>query len=95
MSGATTSGARRPFDQSGGKKKSSLFGKFNTRVQEAIEEGRGEEAMRQAVAETAKAPAVPADDVAIRKGKTPSSQQMIVPEGVADQYVGDPNCRAH
>ncbi len=82
MSGATTSGARRPFDESGGKKKSSLFGKFNTRVQEAIEEGRGEEAVRQAVAETAKAPVMPADDVAIRKGQTQSSQQMIVPEGV-------------
>ena len=82
MSGATSSGARRQLDESGGKKKSSLFGKFNTRVQEAIEEGRGEEAVRQAVAETPKAPVLPADDVAIRKGKTPTSQQMIVPEGV-------------
>ena len=82
MSGATTRGARRPFDESGGKKKSSLFGKFNTRVQDAIEEGRGEEAMRQAVTETPKAPVLPADDVAIRRGQTPSSEQMIVPEGV-------------
>ncbi len=82
MSEATSSGARRPFDESGGKKKSSLFGKFNTRVQEAIEEGRGEEAVRQAVTETPKAPVLPADDVAIRRGKTPTSQQMIVPEGV-------------
>ncbi len=82
MSGATASGASRPFDESGDKKKSSLFGKFNTRVQEAIEEGRGEEAVRQAVTETPRVPVLPADDVAIRKGKTPSSQQMIVPEGV-------------
>ena len=49
MSGATTRDASRPFDESRGKKKSSLFSKFNTRVQEAIEEGRGEEAVRQAV----------------------------------------------
>lgn len=82
MSGATTSGASRPYNESGGKKKSSLFSKFNTRVQEAIEEGRGEDAVRQAVTETPKSPAVTADDVAIRRGKTPSSQQMIVPEGV-------------
>lgn len=82
MSGATTSSARHPFDEPGGKKKSSLFGKFNTRVQEAIEEGRGEEAVRQAVAETAKATALPADDVAIQRGQTPVSQQMIVPDGV-------------
>lgn len=82
MSGATTSGTGRPFGESKGKKKSSLFGKFNTRVQEAIEEGRGEEAVRQAAVETPKASVLPADDVAIQKGKTPSSKQMIVPEGV-------------
>ena len=82
MSGATTSDASRPFDESRGKKKSSLFSKFNTRVQEAIEEGRGEEAVRQAVTKTPKSPALTADDVAVRQGKTPSSQQLIVPDGV-------------
>lgn len=82
MSGATTSGASHPINESGGKKKSSLFSRFNTRVQDAIEEGRGEEAVRQAVTETPKSPVITADDIAIRRGKTPSSQQMIVPEGV-------------
>ncbi len=83
MSGATTSGTGRSFDDSKGKKKSSsLFGKFNTRVQEAIEEGRGEEALRQVATETPKPSVLPADDIAVQKGKTPSSKQMIVPEGV-------------
>lgn len=83
MSEATTSGTGRPFDGAKGKKKSSsLFGKFNTRVQEAIEEGRGEEALRQVATETPKPSVLPADDIAVQKGKTPASKQMIVPEGV-------------
>ena len=82
MSEATSRDASRPIDEEEGKKKASLFGKFNTRIQDAIQDGRGEEALRQAVTEAAQAPAIPADDIAVRSAKTPGSNRMIVPEGV-------------
>ena len=82
MSEATTSGVPHPFDEQKEKKKGSLFGKFNARIQEAVQEGRGEEAARQAVTETPKAQSLPADDVAIRKAQTQTTQKLILPQGV-------------
>lgn len=82
MSEATTSGVPHPFDEQKEKKRSSLFGKFNARIQEAVQEGRGEEAVRQAVTETPMAQSLPADDVAIRKAQTQTTQKLILPQGV-------------
>lgn len=82
MSEATSRGASRPFNEAGGKKKSSLFGKFNKSFQDAIEDGRGEEALRQNVTQVPKAPVVPSDDIAVRSAKVQGAERMTVPEGV-------------
>ena len=82
MSDATTSGASGPVREPNEKKKSSLFGKFNTRIQDAIQEGRGEEAVHQSAAKTPSSEGLPADDVAIRRAQTQTTQRMIVPQGV-------------
>jgi len=82
MSEATSRDASRPFKQEGAKKKSSLFGKFNKSFQDAIEDGRGEEALRQTVTEVPKAPVAPADDIAVRSAKAQTTERMTVPDGV-------------
>ncbi len=82
MSEATSRDASRPFNKDGGKKKSSLFGKFNKSFQDAIEDGRGEEALRQTVTEVPKAPAAPSDDIAVRSAKAQTTERMTVPDGV-------------
>lgn len=65
-------------------KKGSLFGKLNARFQDAIQEGRSEESLREArQAPSDSAHPVSADDLAIRRSKSVSNpQRMTVPEGV-------------
>ena len=65
-------------------KKGSLLGKLNARFQDAIQEGRSEESLREArEAPGASSRPVSADDLAIRRSKSVSNpQRMTVPEGV-------------
>lgn len=82
MSEATSRDTSRPFNDNQGKKKTSLFGKFNKSIQEAIEDGRGEEALRQSVTEVPKTPVAPSDDIAVRSAKAQTTERMTVPDGV-------------
>jgi len=65
-------------------KKGSLFGKLNARFQDAIQEGRSEESLREARQESGSSTKpVSADDLAIRRSKSVSNpHRMVVPEGV-------------
>ncbi len=65
-------------------KKGSLLGKLNARFQDAIQEGRSEESLREARQEpNTTSRAVSADDLAIRRSKSINNpQRMTVPEGV-------------
>ena len=67
-----------------GQKKGSLFGKLNARFQDAIQEGRSEESLREARQEPVpNARPVSADDLAIRRSKSVNNpQRMTIPEGV-------------
>ena len=70
-------------EMEGADKKGSLFGKLNARLQDAIQDGRGEEGVRDARAESGNEQGVTADDLAIRRSKSVSNlQRMTVPEGV-------------
>lgn len=60
----------------------SFFSKFNDAFQGALQTSRGSDRVRDAVQETAGAPQVAADDLAIRRAKNVSASRMIVPEGV-------------
>lgn len=64
------------------KKKGSLLGKFNARFQDAVEQGRGEETVRQTVSASTRETAASADDLALRNAQTLTLQRMMVPEGV-------------
>jgi len=81
MSGATAGDAQSPYEQSGDNKRTFL-GKVNSRLQDAIQQGRGEEAARQSVVEATSESAVPADDMAVRSAETVNLNRMIVPQGV-------------
>ena len=81
MSEATSGDAQDSYKRSEGQKKSFL-GKFNTRLQDAIQQGRGEEAVRQSVVRVENERAVPADDMAVRSAQTLNLNRMIVPDGV-------------
>lgn len=70
------------FDAMGKAGKRGLFGRFNSKLNDALQSGRGGERTRDAVAETAGKPEVTADDLAIRRARTVSPQKMIIPEGV-------------
>lgn len=59
-----------------------LFGRFNARVNDAIQSSRGPERKRDAVAETANNPEISADDLAIRRAKNVKPSRMVIPEGV-------------
>ena len=65
-------------------KKGSLFGKLNARFQDAIQEGRSDESLRDGRQEpSANARPVSADDLAIRRSKSVNNpQRMMIPEGV-------------
>ncbi len=81
MSNATTgdlSGALRDDDA----KKGGLLGRFSAKLQDAVQQGRAEDAVRRPADNLAREAALPADDVAIRQGQSIVLQRMIVPEGV-------------
>lgn len=63
-------------------KKKGLFGRLSQSFDDAIQTGRAPERTRDAVAETAGTPHVGADDLALRRAKTVTTQKMIIPEGV-------------
>lgn len=63
-------------------KKGGLFGRFSAKLQDAVQQGRAEDAVRRPADNLAKEAALPADDVAIRQGQSIILQRMIVPEGV-------------
>lgn len=86
MSEATTGDAQDSYPPSADdKKRPSVFGRFRSRIQHAIKEGRGEEAMRQTVSGAKAGLALPADDIAVRSGRIRRSDRMIVPVGVVIQ----------
>jgi cytoskeletal protein CcmA (bactofilin family) len=80
----TSTGSDDTFsDLEGADKKGSLFGKLNARLQDAIQEGRSEDALRDVRQESGDEQGVSADDLAIRRSKYVSNpQRMTVPEGV-------------
>jgi cytoskeletal protein CcmA (bactofilin family) len=70
-------------DMEKAEKKGGLLGKLNSKFQDAIQEGRSEDALRDVRSETADGRNVSADDLAIRRSKSVSNpQRMTVPEGV-------------
>ena len=57
-----------------------LFGRLNKNLNEAIQQNRGGERVRDAVAESNSGGS--ADDIAIRRARSVSTGRMVVPEGV-------------
>lgn len=80
----TNTGDADSFEELGNAdRKDTIFGKLNARFQDAIQEGRSEDALRDVRSETTAGHAVSADDLAIRRSKSVSNpQHMTVPEGV-------------
>lgn len=64
------------------RKGGGLFGRFSSRLDDALQTSRGPERARDAVVESQSKPEVSADDLAIRRARTTSPQRMIIPEGV-------------
>jgi len=64
------------------KKRGSLLGRFNAKLQDAVEQGRSEESSAATTKDLAREAAVPADDMAIRQGQSVVTQRMILPQGV-------------
>ncbi len=62
--------------------KRGLFGRWNARLNDAIQSGRGTERARDPVAETAAQPDTTADDLAIRRARSVKPGRMVIPEGV-------------
>jgi cytoskeletal protein CcmA (bactofilin family) len=81
MSNATTGDLAGALSDDDGKK-SGLLGRFGAKLQDAVQQGRAEEATRRPAQNLAREAALPADDVAIRQGQSLVLQRMIVPEGV-------------
>lgn len=72
------------FEKLGQAGKKGLLGRFNSRFNDKLQTSRGQDRQRDVVVETASAPEVKADDLAMRRAKTVSGsvQRMIIPEGV-------------
>jgi len=71
------------FQDLGKARRKGLFGRFNARLNDALETSRGSaEVARNVVAETAGTPQATADDLAMRRAKSVSPKKMIIPEGV-------------
>lgn len=64
------------------KKRGSLLGRFNAKLQDAVEQGRSEDPSGMSQKDLAREAAVPADDMAIRQGQSMVTQRMILPQGV-------------
>jgi cytoskeletal protein CcmA (bactofilin family) len=62
--------------------KKGLLGRFNSRFNDKLQNSRGQDRHRDAVAETAGSPNANVDDLAMRRARTVSTQRMIIPEGV-------------
>lgn len=62
--------------------KKGFFGRFSSKLDDALQTSRGPERTRDAVLEAASKPEVTADDLAIRRARNVSPQRMIIPEGV-------------
>lgn len=62
--------------------KKGILGRFNARFNDALQNSRGDETARDAVAESAGPRPVSADDLAMRRARNVSSQKMVIPEGV-------------
>ncbi len=59
-------------------KKSGLFGRFNRKFQETLENSRGDDS----VFETTPEPDLPSSDLAPRRARGQNGKRMVVPEGV-------------
>ncbi len=80
MSDATT-GAFGGADRD--KKKDSILGRFNAKLQDAVQQGRAEEAVKnKGETDLSREAAIPADDMALRNAQATAPQRMIVPQGV-------------
>jgi len=66
--------------------KKGLFGKLNTKLNEAIQEGRNDAQQSSATADAPPERNIAADDLALKKSSTASAgQKMIIPENVLIQ----------
>lgn len=74
--------ARESYDEMQKAGRRGIFGKFNARLNDALQSSRGAERPRAPVAETAGRPDVTADDLAIRRARGVKTQRMFIPEGV-------------
>lgn len=63
-------------------KKETLLEKVNSAFHDAMQSGRGEDALREVRASAATAPAAAHDDLALGRAKSLRTQRMIVPENV-------------
>ena len=82
---ALASNPTAPSPESGQKtvdKKGTLLDKVNTAFHDAMQSGRGENALREVRASAATAPAVAHDDLALGRTKSLRTQRMVVPEDV-------------
>lgn len=62
--------------------KRGLLGRFNAKLNDAIQTGRAPETVPNAVAETTRTPAASIDDIAMRRARNVGAQKMVIPEGV-------------
>jgi len=62
--------------------KRGLFGRVNSRFQDALQTGRGDNRRAHARQESRDNPHVTTDDLALRRARNVSTQRMIIPEGV-------------
>ena len=70
------------YDELNKAAKKGLFGRFNSRFNDALQSGRSAELRRDSVAEIAGRENVGADDIAIRRARHVNPMKMIIPEGV-------------
>ena len=84
MSDATTGNLSGPLGGDANKKGggSGLFGRFGSKLNEAVQQGRADDPIRRPADNLAKEAAIPADDMAVRQGQSVVTQRMIVPDGV-------------
>ena len=70
------------FEKMGHAGKKGLFGRFNSKFNDKLQNSRGQDRQRDVVAETASMPEAKADDLAMRRARNVNAQKMIIPEGV-------------
>lgn len=68
--------------QNSSDKKGTLLNKVNIAFHDAMQSGRGENALRESRASAATAPAIAHDDLALGRTKSLRTQRMLVPEDV-------------